>query len=61
MKMGRMLNLGYAVVKLFFRRNAPAQCDINVALVMIVACSLKSQRPLSANLPCILLSHSVRS
>jgi len=58
---GRMLNTGYALVKLFFRRNSPASATFMSHWCMIVAFSLRTQPLLPADLLPILLSHVVMS
>ena len=60
-KDGRMLNTGYVLVKLFFRRNAPASATFMSHWCIGVACFLRSQTLLAADLPCVPLSHTVMS
>ena len=56
---GRMLNMGYVLVKLFFRRNAPTSATFMSHWYISVACFLRLQTPLAADLPCMSL-HSLR-
>jgi hypothetical protein len=56
-----MLNAGYALVKLFFRRNSPASATCMSHWCMIVAFSLRLQPLLPAELLPILLSRLVMS